>query len=52
MQFEEGNIVRLKTPVRGYRVVTLNERNGYQWIAETSSGMEVEIYEDEIEEKV
>ena len=47
---EEGMTAYLKEPVRGYKAVTLIEQSGLKWLVETSSGMELEVYEDELEE--
>jgi hypothetical protein len=49
-KFTEGMTAYLKEPERGYKGVTLIERTGYKWLVETSSGMELEVYEDELEE--
>jgi hypothetical protein len=45
--FTEGTTVYLNEPVKGYKAVTLIGQNGLKWIVETSSGMELEVYEDE-----
>ena len=47
---EEGMTAYLKEPERGYRAVTLIEQSGLKWLVETSSGMELEVYEDELED--
>jgi hypothetical protein len=50
-EFTEGMTANLIEAERGYKAVTLIEQTGLKWIVETSSGMEIEVYEDELEEE-
>jgi len=49
MELKEGMTAYLKQPYRGYRAVTIVERRQYKWLVETSSGCQIEVYEDELE---
>jgi hypothetical protein len=49
-EFAEGKKAYLIKPEKGYNAVTLIEQTGLKWLVETSSGMELEVYEDELEE--
>ena len=44
-----GDIVFLKVPYKGYRVVELIEKLEYCWLVRiVDSGLELEVYEDEL----
>ncbi|MCE8489255.1 MULTISPECIES: hypothetical protein [Bacteroidaceae] len=44
-----GDIVFLKVPYKGYRVVELIEKLEYRWLVRiVDSGLELEVYEDEL----
>lgn len=44
-----GDIVLLKVPYKGYRVVELIEKLEYRWLVRiVDSGLELEVYEDEL----
>ena len=49
-QFKPGDHATLIEPVRGYSNVEIVEDTGTKLLVRTSSGMEIEIYEDELEE--
>ena len=49
MELKEGMTAYLKQPYRGYRAVVIIERHQYKWLVETSSGCQIEVYEDELE---
>ncbi len=44
-----GDIVYLKVPYKGYRIVELIEKLQYRWLVKVvESGLELEVYEDEL----
>ncbi|WP_297901401.1 hypothetical protein [uncultured Parabacteroides sp.] len=44
-----GDIVFLRIPYKGYRVVELIEKLQYRWLVRiVDSGLEFEVYEDEL----
>lgn len=49
-EWEIGDTADLKEPERGYRNVTITGFCGVRLIVETESGMEMVIYEDELED--
>ncbi|MCL2620253.1 MAG: hypothetical protein FWD97_04890 [Defluviitaleaceae bacterium] len=45
-----GDTAYLKEPVKGYRYVEIIEYDGPRLVVKTTSGMELIIYEDELED--
>ena len=50
-EWEVGDDAYLKEPARGYRFVTVTGFCGNRLIVKTESGMELYIYEDELEDE-
>jgi hypothetical protein len=48
--FGEGDYAYLKEPYLGYRYVDILEVNGDRLLVRLTSGKEIEVYEDELEE--
>lgn len=47
---QNGDIVTLNEPYKGYRRIELLEKYQYKWLVRiTESGKEIEVYEDEFE---
>ena len=50
-EYEIGDSAYLKDPVKGYSYVEVIGHDGQQLVVETTSGMEIVVYEDELEDE-
>ena len=49
-ELNEGMLVYLKVPYRGYRAAILIEKLQYKWLVEFCGlGLQIEVYEDELD---